>query len=184
MMKTQDLQTIAALINNYSAVFPDEQASIDLFNSFLIKAGSLTRAQEIGHITASAWIVNQRKDMTLLTHHAKLNLWLQLGGHMEDGEDLYTAALREASEESGLNSIKLISSELYDIDAHLIPERRGDDEHFHFDLRFLIEADSDEALQISSESKDLRWVKIEDVKTLNDSPSVMRMVNKMPGVLI
>lgn len=183
-MKTQDLQTIAALINDYSLVYPDEQSSIDLFNSFLINAGSLTRAQEIGHVTASAWVINQTKDMTLLTHHTKLDLWLQLGGHMEDGEDIYAAALREVSEESGLKSIKLISPQIFDIDAHLIPERIGEDEHFHFDLRFLIEADSDEVLQISSESKDLRWVKIEDVKDLNDSPSVMRMVDKMAGVFV
>lgn len=183
MINTQDLQTIATLLNDYSGAFPEEQASIDLFNAFLIKAGSLTRAQEIGHITASAWIINQEKDMALLTHHAKLDLWLQLGGHMEDDEDLYSAALREAYEESGLKSIKLLSSELYDIDAHLIPERRRSEEHFHFDLRFLIEADSNEALQISPESKDLRWVKIEDIKTLNDGLSVMRMVDKMTGVL-
>lgn len=179
MIKTQDLQTIASLLNEYLRNYPEEQSSIDLFNDFLMNAGSLTKAQEIGHFTASAWIVNNTRDMVLLTHHAKLNLWLQPGGHMEEGEDIFEAALREASEETGLKSLRLLSDKLYDIDAHLIPERRGEREHFHFDLRFLVEADAAEKLQISAESKDLKWLPFSDIPRFNNSPSILRMVDKM-----
>ncbi|MBF9016362.1 MULTISPECIES: NUDIX hydrolase [unclassified Oceanispirochaeta] len=182
MIELQNNASIDSLLNKYSADFPEELASVNLFRAFLAEGDSLTRAQEIGHFTASAWIINHNRDMALLTHHAKLDLWLQLGGHIEEGETVFTAAIREASEESGLKSVRLLSSDLYDIDAHLIPERKGLEEHFHFDLRFLIEADSDEALQISSESKDLKWMIIEDIRTLNDGPSVMRMVKKCPEV--
>lgn len=181
MIVLQNKASIDSLLNKYIDDFPEEMTSVHLFRAFLTDGESLTRAQEIGHFTASAWIINQNRDMALLTHHAKLDLWLQLGGHIEEGETVSTAALREASEESGLKSVKLLSSDLYDIDAHLIPERKDLEEHYHFDLRFLIEADSDEALQMSSESKDLTWMKIQDIRTLNDGPSVMRMVDKMSG---
>ena len=181
MISTQDSQTITSLLNDYLRRFPEEKPSIDLFTAFLMNAESLTKAQSLGHFTASTWIVNSSGEMALLTHHAKLDLWLQPGGHMEKGEDIYSAALREASEETGLTNLKLLSRELYDIDAHLIPERRGEEEHSHFDLRFLIEADGTEELQISSESKDLRWVNLQAIQKYNDSPSIIRMVNKMQG---
>src|SRR5262249_23121946 len=61
------------------------------------------RELSIGHLTGSAWIVDKDRSYALLTHHAKLNIWVQLGGHVENDSDMLTAAWREAREESGLN---------------------------------------------------------------------------------
>ena len=135
-----------------------------------------------GHLTASAWIVDAARTSTLLTHHRKLDRWLQLGGHVDGETDLAAAALREAREESGLARLRLVSPEIFDVDRHRIPARGAEPEHWHFDVRFLIEADPAESLAVSDESKDLAWVRLEDVARLNPDESLARMVQKTVAV--
>lgn len=131
-----------------------------------------------GHLTGSAWIVSPDRRRTLLTHHHKLDKWLQLGGHADGDPDLVAVALREATEESGLKTLRLVSDIVFDVDRHWIPPRKQDVGHYHHDLRFLIEADPDEPLIVSSESRDLSWVRLEDVIALNAEESMARMVRK------
>src|SRR4051812_14873952 len=59
----------------------------------------LLRSCVPGHLTGSAWIVSPDHRKTLLTHHVKLDKWLQLGGHADGDGDLAAVALREAREE-------------------------------------------------------------------------------------
>lgn len=132
-----------------------------------------------GHITTSAWIVDPQRHYALLTHHRKLNRWLQLGGHMEGETDVLHAALREAREESGLDQITPVSTDVFDIDVHPIPARGEEPEHLHYDVRFLFEADHHGQLIISAESHDLRWFDVAALKQLNEGPSIDRMVHKM-----
>ncbi len=132
----------------------------------------------IGHVTGSAWIVDKSRQFTLLTHHRKLDKWFQTGGHCDGDSDVLNVALKEAQEETGLTDIEVISSDIFDIDIHEIPERKGIPAHLHYDVRFLLEADMNEPLTISSESSDLAWVAISEVQKLNDSESIMRMVLK------
>jgi 8-oxo-dGTP pyrophosphatase MutT (NUDIX family) len=131
-----------------------------------------------GHLTGSAWIVSPDRRQTLLTHHGKLDKWLQLGGHADGDPDLLSVALRETSEESGLTRFRPVSAALFDVDRHRIPARGGEPEHWHHDLRFMIEADPAEPLVISSESKDLSWVEVARVTSLNAEESMARMVRK------
>lgn len=141
-------------------------------------ADCLWRTCREGHLTASAWIVDAARTRTLLTHHRKLDRWFQLGGHVDGDPDLAAAALREAHEESGLTRLKLLSPEIFDVDRHRIPARGNEPGHWHYDVRFLIEADAVELLSISDESNDLAWVKLEEVAGLNPSESLARMVRK------
>ncbi|HAA15932.1 MAG TPA: NUDIX hydrolase [Cytophagales bacterium] len=133
-----------------------------------------------GHLTASAWIVNPARTKYLLTHHAKLNRWLQLGGHIEEDVDLQAAALREALEESGLSSVRLVSDAVFDLDIHTIPARKQDPEHLHLDVRFLIEADDQEAWQVSEESHALAWVSAAQIREEVAELSMLRMLGKTP----
>ena len=132
----------------------------------------------VGHITGSAWITDPTGTKTLLTHHRKLDKWLQLGGHA-DGDHLpLEVALKEAREESGLTCIQVKDTELFDVDSHRIPERKGVPEHWHHDLRFWLIADPQEPLVVSDESHDLAWVAVADVGRLNPEESMLRMVRK------
>ena len=136
------------------------------------------RSLLIGHVTGSAWIVDKSQQFTLLTHHRKLDKWFQTGGHCDGDSDVLNVALKEAQEETGLADIQIISPDIFDIDIHEIPERKGIPAHLHYDVRFLLEADMNEPLTVSSESTDLAWVAISEVQKLNDSESIMRMVLK------
>lgn len=175
MQKHTDLFTD---LKTYSAQYPSEHDAVTRFKLFLEQSALLSPAEKRGHLTGSSWIVNLEGDKTLLTHHRKLNLWLQLGGHLNEGEGLIDGASREAAEESGLNSIELLSSHIFDIDAHIIPERKTEKEHVHYDIRYLFRADSSTELKISKESKDLKWVPLSDLEQYNQSPSILRMRDK------
>ena len=141
-------------------------------------ADCLLRSCLPGHLTGSAWIVNAQRTQTLLTHHRKLDKWLQLGGHADGEVDLSAVALREAREESGLASVRLVSANVFDVDRHWIPERKSEPGHYHYDLRFLVEAEVAEPLVLTNESKDLAWVGLEEVTRLNPEESMLRMVRK------
>jgi 8-oxo-dGTP pyrophosphatase MutT (NUDIX family) len=136
------------------------------------------RSLLIGHITGSAWIVDKSRQFTLLTHHRKLDKWFQTGGHCDGDSDVLNVAMKEAMEETGLADIQAVSPNIFDIDIHEIPERKGVPTHLHYDVRFLLEADINEPLIISSESSDLAWVELSKVSQLNNSQSIMRMVLK------
>jgi 8-oxo-dGTP pyrophosphatase MutT (NUDIX family) len=144
-------------------------------------ADCLLRTCAPGHLTGSAWVVSPDRSRTLLTHHLKLEKWLQLGGHADGDGDLLAVALREAREESGLTQLRAVSPAIFDLDRHWIPPRKSDPGHFHYDLRFMIEADPREPLAISGESKDLAWVEVARVTTLNPEESMARMVRKTAG---
>ncbi|MGE5316308.1 MAG: NUDIX hydrolase [Acidobacteriota bacterium] len=132
-----------------------------------------------GHITGSALVVNFERTHVLLTHHKKLNRWLQLGGHADGEGDILGVALREAEEESGLKEVRAVSDSIFDLDVHLIPARKDEPEHYHYDIRYLCEADSRIPLTISDESHDLVWVPINAVLNYTEERSMLRMVSKI-----
>lgn len=137
-----------------------------------------SRSLKIGHLTGSAWIVNPARTHALLTHHRRLDLWVQLGGHVEDDAEMRAASWREAREESGLREIVACGAGIFDLDIHEIPAHRDEPRHLHYDVRYLFEADHRLALTVSSESKDLAWVELERIGELTQEESVRRMVRK------
>ena len=83
--------------------------------------------------------------------------------------------MKEAQEESGLQSLRLVDSTIFDLDKHIIPERPHVPEHFHFDVRYILEADIQEPLQISEESISLAWIAFDSVvDMIGYNPSILR----------
>lgn len=136
------------------------------------------RALAVGHVTASAWIVDPARTHALLTHHRKLGKWLQLGGHADGDPDVRRAALREAREESGLRSLRFARDGIYDLDVHAIPARPGEPAHDHYDVRFAFEADPAEPLVVSAESKELAWIALDALASVSADESVLRLARK------
>lgn len=119
-----------------------------------------------GHITGSAWLLNPAGDKALLTLHRNLKRWMQLGGHADGDPDVLRVALREAEEESGIQGIRPLSADIMDVDIHPIPDRpaKGEPAHFHYDIRFLMQAPH-ERFAISDESDDLAWWSHADIQS-------------------
>lgn len=140
----------------------------------------LVRSCLTGHLTGSAWIVDPTRTRTLLTHHRKLDKWLQPGGHADGEADLLGVARREAREECGVN-VRPVATTVFDIDRHEIPARGDVPAHYHYDFRFMLEADPAEPLVVTEESHDLAWVDIAKVPALNPEESMARMVRKTIG---
>ena len=140
------------------------------------------RAAENGHVTGSAIVLNRSRDKILLTHHAKLDRLLQLGGHCEGIRDPLYTAYREAYEESGLTSITVTSLEVLDLDIHLIPKSRKQVAHLHYDVRYLFEADPQEPLTVSAESKSLGWFDLTEFLNITEDDSLKRAIEKSHAV--
>jgi 8-oxo-dGTP pyrophosphatase MutT (NUDIX family) len=128
----------------------------------LLTAGpvAMTRAHRPGHVTASALVVDDA-GRVLLCLHGRLGMWMQLGGHGEPGDEtLASAALREATEESGINGLT-IDTDPIDVDVHEVRCAPASglpaETSYHFDVRFLVRAPSGAVEQISDESADLAW---------------------------
>jgi 8-oxo-dGTP pyrophosphatase MutT (NUDIX family) len=147
--------------------------------SFLANASlPFDREHDDGHFTGSAWLVDASGKRVLLTHHRKLNRWLQLGGHADGDGDLARVALREAEEESGLSGLT-VEREIFDVDRHWIPERPNESGHWHYDVRFVVRAGAHDTFVLSDESLGLAWVSIETLAAANDTDeSLRRMAQK------
>lgn len=136
------------------------------------------RANLGGHFTGSAWLVSADGQRVLLTHHRKLQRWLQLGGHADGERDLALVALTEAQEESGLTDLK-VQHDIFDLDCHPIPARADVPGHLHYDVRYVVHAGSNEAFAISDESLDLAWRDIASIASDPDADlSLRRMAQK------
>ncbi|NQZ60346.1 MAG: NUDIX hydrolase, partial [Lentisphaeraceae bacterium] len=108
-----------------------------------------------GHITASGWLVSADGQKVLLTHHRKLNMWLQPGGHCDGEADVLQVALKETREESGIEEWCIVDSEIFDVDVHAIPANPKEGAHYHYDVRFIFQAVENEQYVVSEESHDL-----------------------------
>ena len=132
---------------------------------------------EIGHITGSAWVLSPDKQSVLLTHHKKLNKWLQLGGHSDGEPNVLMTALREAKEESGIEEIKPFTEEIFDLDVHIFPQKKNIAAHLHYDIRFCFIAEHLN-FNVSEESHDLKWVRLLEITKDQFEPSIYRMAQK------
>ncbi len=167
-------------IHHYQTPYQEEIKLKDRFVDLLAHPRAFFRDHLPGHITASSWIIDHTGGYALLTHHAKLNRWLQPGGHADGEENVVSVAQREANEETGLTSLQLILPGIFDLDIHPIPARKDFPQHDHYDIRFLIQGNKNENFIISDESKDLKWIPIIEIaKKTQNNLSILRMAAKV-----
>jgi 8-oxo-dGTP pyrophosphatase MutT (NUDIX family) len=115
-----------------------------------------------GHITGSALVVDHTGSRALLTLHPRFGRWLQLGGHCEETDaDIVAAALREATEESGIADLT-IDPELAALHVHPVTCSLGVPTR-HLDMQFIVHAPRDAEIAVSDESLDLRWWPLDEL---------------------
>lgn len=163
----------------YAARWPGEAEVADAFDALLgDPEDPFVRDRLAGHFTASAWLVDRAGERLLMTHHRKLDRWLQLGGHADGDRDLAAVALKEAEEESGLTGL-VVEPEPFDLDRHWIPARGDVPGHWHYDVRYVVRATAGEAFAVSEESHALAWRPIAALfHEPGLDPSILRMAAK------
>jgi 8-oxo-dGTP pyrophosphatase MutT (NUDIX family) len=140
---------------------------------------------EIGHITASAVIVDLAQRRALFHFHKRLNRWLQVGGHADYETDFAQVALREAREETGLPDLAFhpLSEQPVpiDFDVHSIPENGDLPEHLHLDFRYVLVTSQPTALTpAEGESTRFRWLSFAEALAMGDAidDSLRRLLRK------
>lgn len=145
-----------------------------------------SRAQWPAHFTGSAVVVTPDGAKVCLVLHAKLQRWLQPGGHAEvaDGGSLEATALREAREETGCEvTLHPRAPRPLDVDVHVIPGRNDEPEHRHLDVRYVVVAANPESLaHDSAESHGAQWLSWDDALKRADETPLQRMLEKARSI--
>ena len=126
------------------------------------------------HLTTGALVISHDRQQVLLNLHRKAGKWFHFGGHLEPGDvTLGGAALREATEESGLSGL-IVRAEPLHLSQHPVEfcDPRGTVQHL--DVRFLAETGADVEPVVSEESCDVRWWPVDDLPT--DEPDMVQMI--------
>jgi 8-oxo-dGTP pyrophosphatase MutT (NUDIX family) len=174
---------IGAQLDAFARRFPDDPDALEAMRALLASvADPCSRTHFVpGHFTASACVLSPGGDAVLLVHHARLDRWLQPGGHIEIGDgNLIDAARREVREECGLAPGEPLAGIVapVDLDVHAIPARRDEPEHLHFDVRYGFVADPTAAVTRSEESHAVRWFPVTDIDALGVDASARRMIER------
>lgn len=144
-------------LSDWQPSAPAQRSLREAFLGFLAaRQDACARSCEPGHITASAVVLSSSGSEVLLTLHPRVGAWLQLGGHCEPSDTtLVGAALREATEESGIAGLTISPVPVH-VDVHPITCSLGVPTR-HFDVRFAVRAPAGAEPVRSDESLDLRW---------------------------
>ena len=149
----------------------------------------LTRKNEYGHFTSSAFILNKERTKMLMIYHKIYNSWAWTGGHSDGDSDLLYVAMKEAKEETGITSVKPIKDDIYSLEIITVNghEKRGKyvGSHVHLNTTFLLEADENESIRIKEdENSGVKWVPIEEITSISNEKWVCervysKIINKM-----
>lgn len=137
---------------------------------------ALHRSCPEGHLTGSGLVVDPASGRILLLFHAKVQRWLQPGGHADGDGNLAHVALREAEEETGIVGLR-VAVPAIDLDVHLFQHAAGAEaDHLHLDVRFLVVAPPGSVAVANHESEALRWVSVDGLDDHGVDPGTHRMV--------
>lgn len=167
-----------------------ELADIDIIKGLIHQYPHIMNMNcEVGHITASAIIVDITSNRTLLHFHKRLNRWLQVGGHGDCERDFSLVALREAQEETGLPDLVHYPADVpivpIDYDVHTIPQRKDYPEHLHLDFRYVLTTSQPDSLApADGESTQFKWLSFAEVLSLGDEIdySLHRLLKKVSQI--
>ena len=137
----------------------------------------LTRQNEYGHFTSSAFVLNKDRTKILMAYHRIYNSWAWVGGHSDGDNDLLYVAMKEAKEETGIKNVVPISKDIYSLEVINVNghEKRGKyvGSHVHLNVTYLLEADENEEIHIKEdENSGVKWVPIDKILEVSSEPWV------------
>ena len=169
------------LKNNIENFIPyNEQEEIDkkiMLNYIKDFDDVLTRQNEYGHFTSSAFVLNKDRSKILMAYHRIYNSWAWVGGHSDGDNDLLYVAMKEAKEETGIKNVVPISKDIYSLELINVNghEKRGKyvGSHVHLNVTYLLEADENEEIHIKEdENSGVRWIPINKILESSSEPWV------------
>jgi len=174
------LESARAAIASYLPDDPRERGFRERMLGLLSLAAPTSRSHFVpGHLTASGFVLSPERDAVLLIFHKKLQIWIQPGGHIEPTDvSLEAAARREVAEEVGLTLPDAAPATVFDLDIHLIPARKAEPAHEHFDVRFCFVSPT-RTFIVNDEVVDARWAPLKEIAKLTNDESVLRAVRKL-----
>ena len=150
----------------------DKKIMLKYINDF---DDTLTRQNEYGHFTSSAFVLNKERTKILMIYHKIYNSWAWVGGHSDGDSDLLYVAMKEAKEETGIKNVIPISKDIYSLELMTVNghEKRGKyvGSHIHLNVTYLLEADENEEIHIKEdENSGVKWIPINEF--LNKSSEI------------
>ncbi len=174
-------QELLSLLRGHHTRFMDESGYVQRAIAYIEEhEDCFYRELWPAHVTGSAWVISPERNRILMMHHKKHDQWFQPGGHADGDADIVRVALRETSEETGidLSHVKLLDLNVFDVDIHRIPVIGSDPQHDHIDIRFLVEIDDSLPVPGNDESHQVLWVSLYEVSRYNNNRSTYRMLEK------
>lgn len=172
---------VDSLKNNIEKFIPyNEQEEVDkkiMLNYIKDFDDVLTRQNEYGHFTSSAFVLNKDRSKILMAYHRIYNSWAWVGGHSDGDNDLLYVAMKEAKEETGIKNVVPISKDIYSLELINVNghEKRGKyvGSHVHLNVTYLLEADENEEIHIKEdENSGVRWIPINKILESSSEPWV------------
>ena len=157
-------------IKNYKPYNEQEEKDKEMMLKYINTFDDvLTRNNEFGHFTASAWVVNKERTKVLMIYHNIYQSWAWTGGHADGESDLLATAIRELKEETGVKNVKVLKDDIFSLEIICVNGhvKKGKyvASHVHLNLTYLLEVDEKEILKIKQdENSGVMWVKIEDIE--------------------
>ncbi len=171
-------------IARYAPFNEQEERDKAVILDFMDRHGdAFLRSNLTAHMTASAWVVNAARDRVLMVYHKIYDSWSWTGGHADGEEDLLSVAIREVREETGVQSVRPVSEEIYSLEILTVDghEKRGKyvPSHLHLNVTYLLEADEHEALRIcEAENSGVRWFTLDGALQASTEPWFVARIYK------
>ena len=178
-------------IENYIPYNAEEEKDKEMMLKYMdIFDDVLTRKNEIGHFTSSAWAVNPERTKVLMIYHNIYQSWGWTGGHCDGEEDVLSVAIRELKEETGITQVRPIQNEIFSleiigVDPHIKTGKQVAS-HVHLNTTFLLEVPETEKLHIKEdENSGVKWVNMDEVISVSNEarmkPIYQKLTNKLKG---
>ena len=168
-------ETMKKLIERFHPYNEQEVKDQAILLKVINQKDVFTRQNQIGHFTASAWVVNQEKTKVLMCYHKIYDSWSWLGGHVDGNDDFSYVALKEVQEESGLKNLRLLDDSIFSLEVLTVDGHMKNNQyvssHLHYNVTYLIEAHDDELLKVKKdENSALQWFTLDDSLKASTEP--------------